>query len=239
MPVALVLASMSFVVHAATFGSRGLASDLSGLTHLYSAERPIATLAIFGHMLVGAVITVLAPIQLIGPLRRRYPHVHRWSGYLLVACAIPTAIGGIAYIAMHGTIGGPLMDYAFAGYGACVLIAAVQTVRHARARNLVRHREWAFRLFVLAIGSWIYRAHYEIWYGLTGGLWTAPGFSGPFDTFQLFAFYVPYLLALEVYFRRTRKGVHLPGAAVPRSIRTRSACEAKAVALESHHHSRL
>jgi len=96
------------------------------------------------------------------------------------------------------------MDFAFALYGLCVLLCALQTVRRARQREMILHREWALRLFVLAIGSLLYRVHYGIWYELTGGIGMAPRFSGPFDQFQNFAFFVPYLLLVELYVRIKR-----------------------------------
>ncbi len=198
---ALVLLSAPFIVHATRFGFEGLAADLSQGTHLFRVGAWVSNPAIFAHMVTGAVITLLAPPQLLPTVRNRFPAVHRAIGYLVCGCAVLTALGGLAYIALRQTVGGPLMDFAFAGYGLCVLVAASQTIRFARARAFDRHRRWALRMFVLAIGSWLYRVHYQIWYLATGGLWMEPGFSGPFDLFQLFAFYVPYLIGLEIYFR--------------------------------------
>ncbi len=207
MPVVLAL---PFVLHASSFGLRGLTTDLSVQSHLFSPGHPAATTAIFAHMLAGALITLLAPLQLLAPLRARFPAIHRWSGYTLFAGAIVAGLGGLAYIALRHTIGGPMMDFAFAGYGVCLLIAALQTVRLARARNFERHQEWGLRLFVLAIGSWLYRLQYQLWYLATGGLWMEPNFSGPFDQFQLFAFYVPYLIGLEIWFRLRRRPLERP-----------------------------
>ncbi|WP_271087805.1 DUF2306 domain-containing protein [Hoeflea poritis] len=210
-----LLASLAlpFVFHAFGFGIEGLLSNLSARTHLYRPGALVSNPAIFSHMLAGAVITLLAPLQLLPQIRERIPRFHRWIGYIVCVCAVLSAVGGLAYIGLRQTIGGPLMDFAFAGYGLCVLAAAVQTVRFARARNFERHRRWALRMFVLAIGSWLYRLHYQIWYLATGGLWMAPGFTGPFDLFQLFAFYVPYLIGLEIYFRLRPVRTAQPAAA--------------------------
>lgn len=197
----LVSLSAPFVIHALRFGFDGLFSNPSASTHLYRPGGWVSNPAIFGHMVAGAVITLLAPLQLLPQIRERLPRVHRVIGYLVCIFAVLSAVGGLAYIGLRQTIGGPLMDLAFAGYGLCVLAAAVQAVRFARARDFDRHRRWALRMFVLAIGSWLYRVHYQIWYLATGGLWMEPGFTGPFDLFQLFAFYVPYLVGLEIYFR--------------------------------------
>ncbi|WP_136658857.1 DUF2306 domain-containing protein [Nitratireductor sp. XY-223] len=221
---ALVLLSAPFVLHALHFGFGGLVSDLSRVTHLYRTDGTVSNPAMFGHMVAGAVITLLAPLQLLTVLRRRLPFVHRLIGYVVCCTAVLTAVGGlayiwlrqtigVAYIWLRQTIGGPLMDFAFAGYGLCVLAAAIQAVRFARARDFERHRRWALRMFVLAIGSWIYRVHYQLWHLATGGLWTEPGFTGPFDLFQLFAFYVPYLVGLEIYFRLRPSVAVQPAAA--------------------------
>jgi hypothetical protein len=59
-------------------------------------------------------------------------------------------------------------------------------------------------MVVLALSSWLYRVHYGLWFLVTGGLGSEPDFSGLFDRVQVFAFYLPYLLALEIWLRRTR-----------------------------------
>ena len=201
----VVVLAWPFARHAFEFGMRGMTSDMSGWTRLYAADRPLPNAGIFIHMIAGAVITLAAPLQLVAPLRNRFPVIHRWNGRALCAAAVVTALGGLVYIVTRRTVGGPVMDVGFALYGICVLAAAVQTVRFARAGDLVRHREWALRMFFLAIGSWLYRVHYALWYWLTGGIGTAPGFSGPFDLVQTFAFYVPYLLILEIVFAFERR----------------------------------
>ncbi|MEM9104565.1 MAG: DUF2306 domain-containing protein [Pseudomonadota bacterium] len=197
----VVLLASPFITHAIGFGFRGLTSDLTGSTYLFASDGLVSNPAMFAHMISGAIITFLAPFQLLVPLRRRYPAIHRWSGRVLCVLAVFTALAGLIYMALRPTIGGPLMSIAFSGYGLCVLVAAFQTMRFARARDFERHRRWALRMFFLAIGSWLYRVQYQIWYLLTGGLWMEPNFSGAFDLFQLFAFYVPYLIGLEIYFR--------------------------------------
>lgn len=202
---AIVLLALPFVSHSLRFGAEGLSGELAEPTHLHVPGRWLSNAAIFAHMIGGAVITVLAPVQLVGAIRRRVPRLHHAFGYVFLVAALTSGFGGLVYIALNGTIGGRLMDVAFAGYGICVVVAAIQTVRHARARRLEQHRAWALRLFVLAIGSWIYRMHYTLWYMLTDGLASEKDFSGLFDQIQVFAFYVPYLLAVELCLRLGRR----------------------------------
>ena len=70
-------------------------------------------------------------IQLIGPVRDRFPALHRWLGRVYVASSLLAAIGGLVFIATVGTIGGTPMDIGFGLYGVLMTIAAVQTYRHA------------------------------------------------------------------------------------------------------------
>lgn len=200
-----MLMVLPFVFYAARFGVRGLSSDLSAETYLYTAGRWLPNLAVFSHMLGGAVITALAPLQLYTGLHRRLLRTHRWAGRLIVLLALTSALGGLVFIASRGTIGGWFMDVGFAIYGACLALAAVQAIRHARAGELRLHREWALRLFVLALASWLFRLHYVVWFLLTDGLGSTPELNGPFDRVQVFAFFVPYLIALEIYLRWHRR----------------------------------
>ncbi|WP_245541116.1 DUF2306 domain-containing protein [Yoonia vestfoldensis] len=197
----VMLLAAPFAFYAAGFGQDGLRGTLDGPHYLLSENGP-ANAGIFSHMLLGALITLLVPLQLIRPLRARLPALHRWTGRLVTLAAGITALGGLAYIALRGTIGGAVMDAGFTLYGALMLLAAVQTYRHARARRLDQHNAWALRLFWLVLGSWLYRVHYGLWYLTTGGLWSTPAFTGAFDLVQNFAFYLPYLIGVEIYLRR-------------------------------------
>lgn len=198
---ALGLLAVPFVRHSWSFGMAGLAGGLDSPTHLFVAGAWLSNPLMFLHMLGGAAITVLAPVQVLPVLRARAPALHRAGGYVLAALAALTALAGLAYIALRGTVGGPWMNVAFAGYGALLLLAAIQAPRMARAGDFAAHRAWALRLFVLAMGSLIYRLHYAVWYLASDGLSSAADFSGAFDRVTMFAFYLPYLALLELWLR--------------------------------------
>lgn len=200
-----MLMLLPFIIYAVHFGVRGLSSDLSAETYLYTAERWLPNLALFSHMLGGATITALVPLQLYTGLRSRLLRAHRWAGRLIILLSLTSALGGLAFIALRGTIGGRLMDVGFATYGLCLALAAAQTIRRARRGDLRLHREWALRLFVLVLASWLFRLHYVVWFLLTDGLGSTPDLTGPFDRVQVFAFFVPYLIGLEIYLRWQRR----------------------------------
>jgi hypothetical protein len=201
----LMLLSLPFAFYAARFGVRGLTSDLSAESYLYTGGQWLPNLALFTHMVGGAVITVLVPVQLYTGLRGRLMRSHRWAGRLIVLLSLTSALGGLTFIAVRGTIGGRLMDVGFAIYGLCLAVAAARTLGYARLGEIAHHREWALRLFVLTFASWLFRLHYVIWFLITDGLGSTPNLTGPFDRVQVFAFFVPYLIALEIYLRQKRR----------------------------------
>ncbi|HWP42514.1 MAG TPA: DUF2306 domain-containing protein [Blastocatellia bacterium] len=171
------------------------------LPRLYEPQTPVATAAIGLHFAAGGIILVLGCIQLIGAVRTRYPALHRWTGRVYVTAALLAGIGGLAFIIAKGTIGGTVMNIGFSLYGALMVVAAVQTFRHARAGRMESHRAWALRLFALAIGSWLYRMDYGFWFMLAGSAGHTRDFRGPFDYVMAFFFYVPNLLVAEAFIR--------------------------------------
>ena len=168
---------------------------------LYQKGFVTATAGVGLHFITGGVILILGSIQLIEAIRVRYPVFHRWIGRIYVLSSLLTAIGGLIFIIAKGTIGGPVMNIGFSLYGLLMLMAAIETYRHAVAGRIDKHRAWALRLYALAIGSWLYRMDYGFWLQLTDGLGHLHNFEGPFDRVMSFFFYIPNLLVAEVFIR--------------------------------------
>jgi hypothetical protein len=177
----------------------------ANLPGLFDPHAPIGTVGIAAHFAAGGIILLLGPIQLIARIRNAAPAFHRWAGRLYVIAAFIAGIGGLAFIAANGTIGGIAMSLGFGGYGALMVVASVQTWRHARARRLpgrlASHRAWAIRLFALAVGSWLYRMDYGFWFLFTGGAGHTADYRGWFDLVMDGAFYVPNFLIAESFVR--------------------------------------
>jgi hypothetical protein len=201
----LALNTTWFVIFSAALGLGGLFADApSNLSRVFSPGALIVNTALALHMLSGAVLTISAPLQALPVWRRRWPRLHRRAGYVIFWMSLVTGVGGLIYIGLHGTVGGWWMSLWFALYGIAILWSATQTVRFARVRDMQRHRAWATRLIILAVGSWIFRMHYVIWFSLTDGLGSNEALTGLFDRIQVFAFFVPYLLVGEVVLRMRR-----------------------------------
>jgi len=173
----------------------------ANLPGLFVPRATLGTAGIALHFAAGGIILLLGPIQLIGRIRRAAPVVHRWLGRLYVFAAFLAGFGGLAFILVNRTIGGIAMDIGFGLYGALILLASVQTWRHARARRFGRHRAWAIRLFALAIGSWLYRMDYGFWFLAADGAGHGADYRGWFDLVMDFAFYFPNLLVAEAFIR--------------------------------------
>ena len=174
------------------------------LPRLYEPETLAASIGIGAHFAAGGILLVLGPIQLLAPIRRLAPSVHRWMGRVYALCALIAGLGGLTFIAIRGTVGGLPMSIGFALYGALMALSAFQTARFGIARDLERHRAWAIRLFALAIGSWLYRMEYGFWTIITGGVGHTTDFQGWFDVIMDFFFYVPNLLVAEAFIRAGR-----------------------------------
>ena len=199
----LALNTTWFVWHSALLGWQGLASDRAGeVSRVFFDAALWVNSAMAVHMIAGALLTLAAPLQALPVLRRKWPVVHRRLGYILFGLALATGLGGLFYIGAQGTVGGPWMSFWFAVYGCALMAAATGTVYFARRKDWSRHFAWATRLIILAVGSWIYRMHYGIWYATTGGVQTNETFTGLFDRVQVFAFFVPYLVIAEIVLRR-------------------------------------
>jgi hypothetical protein len=171
------------------------------LPGLYDAAHPASTSGIGMHFAAGGTILALGFVQLLSQVRQHIPALHRWFGRIYVSASLLAGAGGLIFIADTGTLGGLAMNSGFGLYGALTMFAAVQTYRYARRRDIDTHRSWAIRLFALAIGSWLYRMEYGLWFLVTHKLGHTADFHGPFDAVMAFFFYVPNLLIAEAYLR--------------------------------------
>ena len=184
------------------------------LPDLYDKAATPAAWMIGMHFFAGSAVLLLGPLQFITALRRRHPAFHRWTGRIYVLSALAAGIGGLSYLVLKGAVGGIVMELGFGLYGVLTVLAALQTIRHARARRTELHRAWAVRLFALGIGSWLYRLYYGLWLKGIGGMGHTQTFDGPFDMVMSFFFYLPNLLVAEYLIRRA--GLAAPAAGLRR-----------------------
>lgn len=98
------------------------------------------------HIFSGGLFIVLAPLQLAGPVRRRFPVLHRWSGRFLVVTGSIAAVTGL-YFGLVLPMAGIAESTVIALVGTLFLVAIVRAFRAIRRGDAVRHREWMLRAF--------------------------------------------------------------------------------------------
>ena len=200
-------------------GCMGLSEGLQEVSKLNALGWKATNDSLSAHMLVGAFLTLLAPTQLIMTYMKMPLGVHRLLGVFVVVLSGLTSLGGLFYIVLHGTRGGMPMNIGFSLYGVLVILSAFLTARYARNRIFSTHKEWAWRLTILALGSWFYRVCYGIIFFIdSSGPGHSSDFRGPFDLFMNFAFYLPPLLLFEWYLRKIKNNYSFHPASVSVTI---------------------
>lgn len=108
------------------------------------------------HAVGGLVALALGPWQLLTPLRRRAPGLHRLGGYGYV---IAVAMGVAGAVVIARTPGGAGAN-AFAFYALAVIwtIATSLALAHAIAKRWRQHQRWMYRSFALSFAAVTLRA---------------------------------------------------------------------------------
>lgn len=160
------------------------------------------------HLVFALLMTAIGVLQLVPPLRRRVPAVHRTLGRVFMIGAVLGTLSGLYLIWVRGTVGGVGMQLATSLNGVFIVAFAWLAWRHARARRFTEHRRWALRLFIAANGVWFFRVGFMLWMMV----WQAPvgfdpkTFTGPFLLFLNFAQFLLPLAVLELYLRARGRG---------------------------------
>ena len=97
---------------------------------------------------------LLGPLQFVAWIRRRWIHLHRASGRVLVAAAVIAALSGlfIGVVApLSADDGGFAESTAVIFITAALLFSLAKAVIHVRRREITQHREWMIRMFAVAL----------------------------------------------------------------------------------------
>lgn len=173
------------------------------LTHGYVAGDLLGNAAVAAHLLLGAIIMLMGPLQLIPKIRARLPVFHRWNGRIYLLSVALASIAGLYMLIVHGTVGGVVLVVAQSLDGVLILVFAVFALRAALVRDFAAHRQWALRLFMVVSAVWFFRIGLMLWLVIHQAPvgFDPTTFTGPFVTFVAFAQYFIPLFVLELYFR--------------------------------------
>ncbi|GJL97701.1 MAG: membrane protein [Hyphobacterium sp.] len=174
--------------------------DDVGLIQGFTAGDLVGNLTFVSHALLTAIVCVGGTMQLMPPIRNRFPAIHRFTGRVYLLVAVVMAVGGIWMIWGRGSRLTDIGGWGTTINGVLVLISALVAFHFARHRRIDQHRRWAMRTFILLSGVWFTRLGYMSWAIATGGLGMSRSLDGPFDMFIAFGSYLLPLAILEIYF---------------------------------------
>ncbi len=194
----------------AFYGTRTAAGNFAGwndkpLIDGYIAGDRTGNFVFAAHVLLASVVTLAGLMQLIPPLRRAFPTVHRWTGrtFLVIACFM--ALSGAWLTIVRGTSLSAVSSIAILIDGLLILIFAGLAWRHAVKRRFEQHRIWAMRTFMVVSGVWFLRVGLMGWVLINQGpVGMTKNLSGPADIVLTFGSYLIPLALLELYFRAGR-----------------------------------
>lgn len=196
---------VSYIV--AFYGGSTLSGDFESWNSVlpggYIPGDTSGNLAIGLHVLISIVIIGGGPLQLIPQIRRSAPRFHRILGRIYIPSAMLTSIAGLYMTWFRDKdIGDVTMDLGLSLDAVLILIFSVLTVKYAMDRQLITHRKWALRLFMVVNAVWFFRIGLMFWMFINSGPvgFDKATFTGPFLTFWVFAQYLIPLAVLEFYF---------------------------------------
>lgn len=174
----------------------------SASPHGYVSGDSVGNVAFGFHVMVAALVTVLGPMQLIPKIRQTWPTFHRISGRVYITIAFLISIGGVFLIIHRGPIGGMFPVICNVGNALIIMVSAFFTIKFARQRKIVIHRQWAIRLFIGMSGVWFFRVFMMMWLGIHQAPvgFDPETFTGPFLNVLAFMVYVFPQIIVQFYF---------------------------------------
>jgi len=166
------------------------------------------------HVLIALVLVWGGPLQFFPVIRKRFPGFHRNFGKVYLVSAVLVSVAGMIFTWARGAAGDTGMALSITLQGGYILLFAWIVIRMAMRRDLKRHENWAFRLFLVTSGVWFFRVFLMAWLLVNGrpAGFDPDTFSGPFLTFLSVATYaLPVTLGVfELYayaIKTGRKGL--------------------------------
>lgn len=176
------------------------------------------------HMHLGAVAMLLGPLQFIGPLRRRWPKVHRWIGRFIATSMLLCFLAGMTFIVLKGKlVGGYNMTVAFAAGGLWFGLTTAMTWYTAWRKQFDHHWAWAVRCYAMCLSPFLYRYWYyaagilgysfvtpyragkgEVCHAVASDI-TCPRYYRPFDALHAWTYWLLSALIAELIIAGLRR----------------------------------
>lgn len=163
-------------------------------------------LAFAAHAIGAGIVAFGGALQLLLKVRNTYPKFHKINGYVYLTTVFCLAISGFYLVWIRDPEPIDLSGIGTTINGFLILAFAYFTVRLAINKDIVSHRKWALRLFMVSNAQWLLRLG-VFSYLVTGNLLgMKPAFGDPFFPIWTFGCFVFPLLMLQLYFFAKEKG---------------------------------
>lgn len=103
------------------------------------------------HVAGAATALLIGAAQFVGPLRRRWPAAHRWTGRVYAVACLVGGLGGL--MLAPGSTAGPVANWGFGLLALAWIATTAMGWRMALGRDLVAHRRWMIRSWALTLAA--------------------------------------------------------------------------------------
>lgn len=103
------------------------------------------------HVVSAAVFYILAAVQVLPRIRKRYPRWHRLAGRVAVIAGIAGAVSATWLTLIHPDARGPVLYYGRIVFGPLWLGFLVMGYLAIKRRDFSGHRDWMIRAFAVAM----------------------------------------------------------------------------------------
>ncbi len=172
----------------------------------YVAGDTTGNLAFAAHALLAAVIAFGGALQIVPQIRARALAFHRWNGRVFMVTALGLSLSGLYMVWIRGSNPSVVGRVSISLNAVLIVAFIVLAWRSARRRDLVVHRRWALRLYLVANAQWFMRVIVMAWVLINRAMGVKVVFGGPFIYFADFACYLLPLAVLELYLLAQDKG---------------------------------
>lgn len=157
------------------------------------------------HALAAGIIAFGGALQLIPGVRARFPAFHRWNGRLFLFTVTGLALSGFWLVWVRQSSPDTLSAISTTLNGGLILSFGALALRAAVRRDLVVHRRWAMRLYLVSNAQWFLRIGLFSFMIISMSLGLKVK-AGPFLMFWTPGCYLVPLAVLELYLRAKDRG---------------------------------
>lgn len=157
-------------------------------------------LAFAAHTIGAGIVAFGGALQLIPKIRSRFPKFHKINGYTFLVTVLCLSISGFYLVWIRDSDPIKLSGIGTTINGVLILAFSYLTISRAIKKDIVNHRKWALRLFLVSNAQWILRLGVFSYFVSGTMLGLSPAMGDIFFPIWTFGCFILPLLTLEMYF---------------------------------------